>query len=145
MLISDCNGGGRGHAHGVFSPPCAAACPTQSPLSVLPSITCSAGLEASSSTLFLSHIAPAPAYSHQSCNSIFLSHHSSSNLQLQPAERSEYHIIIILVRRVTPTSFHCRILQIVWARKPNLAIKGLHFSLPRGPKRGGNTDTVIIL
>jgi len=48
----------------------------------------SAGLQPSSATIFPSHITPAPASSHQPGNSIFLSHHSSSSLQLQPAERS---------------------------------------------------------
>ena len=44
---------------------------------------------ASSATVNLSHIPPAPASSYQSGNSVFLSHHSSSSLQLQPAERGE--------------------------------------------------------
>jgi len=48
----------------------------------------SAGGSSSSATVFPSHIIPASAYSHQPGNSIFLSHHSSSSLQLQPAERS---------------------------------------------------------
>jgi len=51
----------------------------------------SAGLQPSSATVFPSHIAPAPASSHQPGNSIFLSQHSSSSLQLQlqPTERSD--------------------------------------------------------
>jgi len=49
---------------------------------------CSAA-PASSPTVFLSHIPPALASNHQLGNSIFLSHYSSSSLQLQPAERSE--------------------------------------------------------
>ena len=48
----------------------------------------SAGGFSSSSTVNPSHISPAPASSHQPSNSIFFSHHSSSSLQLQPAERS---------------------------------------------------------
>ena len=48
----------------------------------------SAGVVASSATVFPSHIAPAPASSHQPGNSVFLSYHSSSSLQLQPAECS---------------------------------------------------------
>ena len=42
---------------------------------------------ASSPIVFSSHTAPVPASSHQSANSIFLSHHSSH--QLQPSEESE--------------------------------------------------------
>ena len=45
---------------------------------------------ASSPTVFLSHIPPALASSHQPGNSVFLSHHSSSSLQLQPAEHGVY-------------------------------------------------------
>jgi len=41
---------------------------------------CSAGAPASNPTVFLSHIAPALASSHQPDNSVFLSHHSSSSL-----------------------------------------------------------------
>ena len=41
---------------------------------------CWAGLQPSSATVSLSHIAPASASSHQLSNSIFLSHHSSSSL-----------------------------------------------------------------
>jgi hypothetical protein len=48
---------------------------------------CSAAPAASSPTMFSSHTAPAPAYSHQPANSIFLSHHSSH--QLQPSEQSD--------------------------------------------------------
>ena len=40
----------------------------------------SAGLQPSSATVFPSHIAPAPASSHQPGNSVFLSHHTSSSL-----------------------------------------------------------------
>ena len=47
----------------------------------------SAGLQPSIATVFSFHIAPAPASSHQSGNSVFLSHHSNSSIQLQPAER----------------------------------------------------------
>jgi len=36
--------------------------------------------------VILSHTIPAPASSHQSSNSVFLSHYFSSSLQLQPAE-----------------------------------------------------------
>ena len=40
-------------------------------------------------TLFSSHTIPATGSTSSQPNSIFLSHHSSSSLQLQPAERSE--------------------------------------------------------
>ena len=43
---------------------------------------------ASSATVNLSFIPPASAFSHQPGNSVFLSYHSSSSFQLQPAERS---------------------------------------------------------
>jgi len=49
---------------------------------------CSAGGFPSSATVFPSHTPPAPASSHQPGNSVFLSQHSSSSLQLQPAERN---------------------------------------------------------
>ena len=52
--------------------------------------SCSAGAPGSSLTVFLSHIAPALISSHQPGNNVFLSHHSSFSLQLQPAERSEH-------------------------------------------------------
>ena len=48
---------------------------------------CSADAPASSTTVFFSHSTLALASSQQPDNSIFLSHHSSSSLQLQPAER----------------------------------------------------------
>ena len=38
---------------------------------------------------YFSHTIPTPAFSYQPDNSIFLSHHSNSNLQLQPAEHGE--------------------------------------------------------
>jgi len=44
----------------------------------------------SPATGFLSHIPPAPASSSSLPNSIFLSHHSSSSLQLQPAEHGVF-------------------------------------------------------
>jgi len=50
---------------------------------------CSAAPAASSPTVFFSHTALAPASSHQPVNSIFLSHHSNHQLQLQPSEQSE--------------------------------------------------------
>ena len=50
---------------------------------------CSAAPAASSLTVFSSHTAPVPASNHQPANSIFLSHHSSHQLQLQPNEQSE--------------------------------------------------------
>ena len=50
---------------------------------------CSAGAPASSPTVFLFHIAPALPSSHQPGNSVFLLHHSSSSLQLHPAEHGE--------------------------------------------------------
>ena len=40
----------------------------------------SASLQPSNATVSPSHIAPAPASSHQPCNSVFLSHHTSSSL-----------------------------------------------------------------
>ena len=49
----------------------------------------SAGLVASSATVIFSHTTPATSSSSSQPNSIFLSHHSSSSLQLQPAEHSE--------------------------------------------------------
>ena len=49
----------------------------------------SAGEQPSSATVNPSLIPPAPASSHQPDNSIFLSHHSSSSLQLQHAERGD--------------------------------------------------------
>ena len=50
---------------------------------------CSAGHLFSSATVFFSHTTPVISSSSSHPNSIFLSHHSSSRLQLQPAERSE--------------------------------------------------------
>ena len=50
---------------------------------------CSAGHLPSSATVFSSHTTPATSSSSSQPNSIFLSHHSSSSLQPQPAERSE--------------------------------------------------------
>ena len=47
---------------------------------------CSAGEQPTSSTVFLSHVPPASASSSSLPNSVFLSQHSSSSLQLQPAE-----------------------------------------------------------
>ena len=44
----------------------------------------------SSPTVFSSHTTPATSSSSSQPNSIFLSYHSSSSLQLQPAERSGY-------------------------------------------------------
>src|SRR6185312_4205185 len=51
---------------------------------------CSAGLLSSSVTVIFSHTTPATSSSSRQPNSIFLSQHSSSSLQLQPAERSDY-------------------------------------------------------
>ena len=48
---------------------------------------CSAGLLSSSATVISSHTTPATSSSSSQPNSIFLSQHSSSSLQLQPAER----------------------------------------------------------
>ena len=50
---------------------------------------CSTAPTASSSTVFSSHTTLAPASSHQPANSIFLSHHSRHQLQLQPSEQSD--------------------------------------------------------
>ena len=50
---------------------------------------CSAVLAASSPTVFSSYTVPAPASSHQPANSIFFSHHSSHQLQLQPSKHSD--------------------------------------------------------
>ena len=49
----------------------------------------SAGGEPSRATVTHSHVPPASASNHQSGNSVFLSHNSSSSLQLQPVEHSE--------------------------------------------------------
>jgi len=58
---------------------------------IIPAWLASSTPAASSPTVFFSHTAPAPASSHQPVNSIFLSHHSSHQLQLQlqPSEQSE--------------------------------------------------------
>ena len=58
---------------------------------------CSAAPPASSSTVFSSHTAPAPASSHQPANIIFLLYHSRTSHQLQPSEQSES----IEIRKVT--------------------------------------------
>ena len=47
---------------------------------------CSAGHQPNNPTVFVSHIPPAPASSFSLPNSIFISQHSSSSLQLQSAE-----------------------------------------------------------
>ena len=62
---------------------------------------CSAAPAASSPTVFFSHTAPAPVSSHQPANSIFLSHHSSHQLQLQPSEQSDYGFVLTLVLRIS--------------------------------------------
>ena len=53
---------------------------------------CSAAPAASSLTVFSSHTAPIPASNHQPANSIFLSHHSSHQLQLQPSEANRVKV-----------------------------------------------------
>jgi len=48
-------------------------------------------------TVFSSHTTPATSSSSSQPNSIFLSHHSSSSLQLQPAERSESAVAALMI------------------------------------------------
>ena len=54
-------------------------------------------------TVFPFHIPPAPCSNHQPGNSVFLSHHSSSSLQLQPAEQGFSNIVEI--KHVYPAFF----------------------------------------
>ena len=49
---------------------------------------CSAAPAPSSPTVFSSHTAPTSASNYQPANNIFLSHHSSHQLQFQPSEQS---------------------------------------------------------
>ena len=68
---------------------------------------CSAGEQPTSSTVFLSHVPPAPASSSSLPNSVFLSQHSSSSFQLQPAEHgaSIHHMRVRCCSRVSEDEY----------------------------------------